>query len=1046
MGSTTFKTSFVQTLAAMTLLLGTSNLPVNAEPHDRVTFREFRQQNEGIDRNAARRMFHQQFGRQSINNNPLQQVNPIQNVVTVGPDGQVVCGGGNLDRHQRIREPRIRNISVQELSNGALARVNRGVDLDLSSADKNIVLGKSMFDAAGGGTVEITVGGKTSIVQAGSTVTAAEYVAVKQALNGGQQVQIDRSGRATGGSIDLGSLTAGNDVMRASSLVIPENVTTSGDFGRGSDFRLTGALSNFGTVQVLSSDRAIRGGSIRANDISNHSGALISSTVDLRLDADRNLTNYGDILSTESLSLSAGGQLTNAGRIASNGDLNINSSAVTNRGVMSSSSANVNFASPADLSVNNYRGTISAVNGAINVRDAAYAGSNNSYVNGGDLFSRQLNLNSGLGSANVSVNQLTGVVNSTGTASHVLASTDTLNVGNNCLTGDPTFYNTAGGILIQGDVIVQEDLAFIASGAISSADNISIKAGDANKGYNITFISGATLTASGGSSQPNLPPVSGPPYPNSGTVTITNKASKSGGGIALGKNVLVSSRSTDNTSNHNGGNISFFAFGKSSGIDLGGTRLESGGQKLGTNGDITVVTGALSTSTLPSILIATADTTNQAGGAQGAGGKLTVVTAAPVIVNGKTVTYDDKGALQGPSFLAPGTKLTKGDIGFADNSAITSGSDINLASALEIKSGRSANIANDITASTADIYTTSFVQTFDLDGSGKGSLKANSVTLTTGNRGFIGTGPDDGMRIDTNALTIQSPGGSGSIAGLGTGVLTLNSVGNSYLAVDSPTQNIQGSVSATSFLLLRGGSLNPTGPVSSGNTLVLVSGNPLTNTNVSQYTADYLILSSNQVGTDQNNPFQINSAVKQVDVFSLGDAFVKANAAKSILLGNVDVAGDLRFKSSTGITMGIGSNSIFRSTGGLLDIGTTNGVLSVAKNVNISAVDGITLVNSGTTTKDKLTFGANSKLTNTNGGITIGLGTPGADTTPTFTNPTLNATNGGTITFKGVGNVLTAKGAQSQINASKSAVLIYNSVSAKNLTLGGNNQINASMP
>lgn len=1041
MGSTTFKASVVRTLAAWTLVLGTSSLPANAEPHDRVTFREFRQQNEGIDRNAARRMFHQQFGRQSTNN-PLQQVNQFQNVVTVGPDGQVVCGGGNIDQHQRIREPRIRNISVQELSNGALARVNRGVDLDLSSADKNIVLGRSLFDAADGGSVEINVGGKTSIVQAGSTVTAAEYVAVKQALNGGQQVQIDRSGRATGGSIDLGSLTAGNDVMRASSLVIPENVTTSGDFGRGSDFRLTGALSNFGTVQVLSSDRAIRGGSIRANDISNHSGALISSTVDLRLDADRNLTNYGDILSTESLSLSAGGQLTNAGRIASNGDLNLNSSSITNRGVMSSSSANVNLASPSDLSVNNYRGTISAVNGAINVRDAAYAGANNSYINGGDLFSRELNLNSGLGSANVNVNQLTGVVNSTGTASHVLASTDTLNVGNNCLTGDPTFYNTAGGIQIAGNIIVQEDLVFAAYGAISSVDNITIQAGDANKGYNITFISGASLTAVGGTSQPNVGPVTGsPPYPNSGAVTISNKAGKSGGGINLGSNVLVSSRSTDTSSNRNGGNISLFAFGKSSLIDLGGTKLESGGQKLGTNGDIVVATGGTSTKTQAGITLAGVDTTNQTGGAQGAGGKLTVVTAVPVVVNGKTVTYDDKGALQGLSFFAPGTKLTKGDVIFAKNGAITAGTDINVAGALDVQSGRSFNVENAVTAPTATFYSAAFQQTFN-----GGSVKANSVVLTTGKGGFIGTGPDDGMVINTNALTIQSPGGFGSIVGTGTGVLTLNSVGNNFLAVDSPAQDIQGSASATSYLLLRGGSLNPTGTVSSGNTLVLVSGNPLTNTDISQYAADYLILSSNQVGTDQNNPFQVNSAVKQVDVLSLGDAFVKANAAKSIVLGNVDVTGDLHFKSNTGITLGIGTNTVLRSTGGLLDIGTTNGVLSVAKNVNISAVDGISLINSGTATKDKLTFGANSTLTNSNGGITVGLGTPGADTTPSFTNPTLNATNGGTITFKGIGNVLTAKGAQSQINANKAGVLIYNSVSAKNLTLGGNNQINASTP
>ena len=124
-------------------------------------------------------------------------------------------------------------------------------------------------------------------------------------------------------------------------------------------------------------------------------------------------------------------------------------------------------------SVNNYKGEISAVAGAINVRDASYTGSSNSYIYGGDLFSQELNLHSGLGTADANVKSLTGVINGTGTASHVRASTDVLTIGNVCLTGDPTFFNTSGGILINNDVIVQEDLVFVASEAFRVRATIS---------------------------------------------------------------------------------------------------------------------------------------------------------------------------------------------------------------------------------------------------------------------------------------------------------------------------------------------------------------------------------------------------------------------------------------------------------------------------------------------------------------------------------------------------------------------------------------------
>ena len=1052
------KSSFaLRALAIAALLLGASNTAALANPDDRVSFREFRQQNDGLDRNVVRRMYHQQFGRNAANGPIRTMPFNTPNVITVGADGIAVCGGPINNRIPREpREARVRPMSMQQLANGGLTRVNRGVDLDLSSNSRNIVLGQGLFGTAAGGSVDINLDGKSATYTAGSVVTAAEYVAVKQVLEGGgQQVQIDRAGRASGGTVDLSALTSGNSVMRASSLVVPTNVTTYGDFAKGSDFRLSGQLSNYGTVQVLSSDSSVRGGAIRANDISNHTGALISSTADLHLDAARNLTNYGDILSTQGLTISAGGELNNAGRISSNNDLTINSSNVTNRGVISSNLANVNLASTGDIAVNNNRGTISAVNGAINVRDAAYTGANNSYVNGGDLVSKELNLNSGLGTANVAVNQLTGVINGTGTASHVLASTDTLNVGNVCLTGDPTFYNTSGGINIVNNVIVAEDLVFIAAAGITSANDVTIQAGDANKGYNVTFISGAAFTASGGNNVSQVGPVNGGPYPDSGTVTLTGRASRIPAGINLGLGTLVSSRSTDSGANHNAGDISFFSFGKSSFINLSDARIESGGQKLGDNGNVLIVSGATPNNNEYTIRTAGIDTTNQDALTEGLKGSLTIVSAAPVISGAKTVVYNDKGALVGPGFLTAGSKLVKGQVAIQYNSALPS-TDVEVASALTIKSGSLLDIYTPVKAQTASLTATSLVRTLQPQ-SGvipNAAVTANSVDIITGKGGFVGFGPTVGLRLDTGVVNVTSPGGFVSLDLTNTGVTTVNSTSasNVFIADGGISREIQGSAAATKTMVIRGLKITPTGDFTSGDVLTLVSsGSPLVNTDASKFKAKYLILSGPTIGTDELNPFLLNAAVQQVDVYDnavpTNAAFIKATSTKSTLIGSVLISGDLNFRSNSSISIGVplmSGTEIFSQ--GLVDIRTTSGTIAVNKGIDISAIKGVTIINSGSTTRDKLTFAAGATVKTELGGnalgeINLGLGQQ-TTSVPASANINVTENGGGDVTF--YGNGVTAKGAGNQASANVVDLNIFNSVSSRNFTLAGSNIFSAS--
>ncbi len=1042
------KSSFaLRALAIAALLLGASNTAALANPDDRVSFREFRQQNDGLDRNVVRRMYHQQFGRNAANG-PLRTM-PLNtpNVITVGADGLAMSGGAINNRIPREpREARVRPMSMQQLANGGLTRVNRGVDLDLSSNSRNIVLGQGLFGTAAGSSVDINLDGKNATYTAGSVVTAAEYVAVKQVLEGGgQQVQIDRAGRASGGTVDLSALTSGNSVMRASSLVVPTNVTTYGDFAKGSDFRLSGQLSNYGTVQVLSSDSSVRGGAIRANDISNHTGALISSTTDLHLDATRNFTNYGDVLSTQGLTISAGGELKNAGRISSNNDLTINSSNVTNRGVISSNLANVNLASSGDIVVNNNRGTISAVNGAINVRDAAYTGLNNSYVNGGDLVSKELNLNSGVGTANVAVNQLTGVINGTGTASHVLASTDMLNVGNVCLTGDPTFYNTAGGIIISDDVVVQEDLVFIAAGGITSLADVTIQAGDATKGYNITFISGSTFTASGGKSTPI---VGAPPYADSGSVTISNRASKIAAGIALGLGTLVSSRSTDNTGNKDAGDISFFSFGKSTIINLSDARIESGGQKLGKNGDVLIVNGGTNKTQQYTIRTAGIDTTNQDVLTEGAGGALTIVTAVPTISGAKTVVYDANGIRQGPGFLTASTKLVKGDVALQNNPSLPT-TDIEVAGALTVKSGQITDISTPVVAKTASLTANFFQQTI-----GSGIVKADSVELITAKGGFVGTGPFDGLTLDTGLVNVNSPGGFVSLDLQNTGITTVNtaSAASVFIVDGGINRELQGNASATSTMILRGLKITPTGNFTSGDVLTLVStSSPLLNSDASKFSAKYMILSAPSIGTDEANPFVLNSKVSQVDIVdnsaSVASAFVRSTNTKSILVGTVAITGNLNFRANSGISLGVNSDSFpeIQSTSGKLDFSTTAGVLAINKNIDIAAVAGIDIVNTGTTTRDKLTFAANSTVKTSTGvagqgNINLGLGLK-TSAIPDPANPVVTETGTGLVTF--YGNGVSAKGAVSAAQANNANLDIFNSVNVRNFTLSGNNTFSA---
>jgi len=977
-----------KTLAVVGLLFLSSNAPALCD--DRMSFREFRDQNAGIDRRAARQMFHQQFGRGGNGGgSPMNGVSaavPIRHVISVGPNGEIVCGDGRLAGLRGAQEARVRNQSMQRLMSGDVTRVNRGAELDLESSTRNIVLGRGLF--ANGATVDVTVAGKTQTFGAGQQVTAAEYVAVKQVLSGGgQQIEVDRTGRASGGTIDLGSLTSGNDVMRASSLNVPVDVTAYGDFGRQSDFRLTGDLSNKGTMFVSSSDQSVRGGGIHADNITNHTGGFISSEVDLSLNAARNLSNDGVITSQGSLTLS-GETVTNKGAAFSNGDLTINSSSVTNRGALNSS-ANVNFnGSPTiDLVVNNSKGVVDAAQ-AINLRDAAFSGSGNSYLMGGDLFSRDVNLNSGLGTANVNVNELTGTVHETGSAAHVAANTTLLNVGTICLTGDPTFYNTAGDITIVGNIDVQEDLVFIASGNIAANPGLTIQARDANQGYNITFISGASFTVSGGNDVTNVGPVTGaPPYANSGTVTVTAKGSKTGGGILIGVGTTLSSRSTGATGDDSGGNIELIAFGKNNGrISTADAFLVSGGKNAGANGNISLIAGASSD---VSIFSGITDAT----GGTGPGGSIIISASPAAIIGGKSVVYDDTGTRTSLAQFVPGKLSKDATIRLIDTGLMTNDTAAN--ETLLVQTGGTIELEhNSIGAGV--VFRAGF---------GMFSLGGNSITgtervdLETGKGGLIGDPFGLPVIVDTPELNIFSEKGLGTVLLVGIGITEMGGFGSELLFIEAAVgRDIRGGADARQLALV-GDNIGNSG--------------------------DRFILGPN---------------VEVLLLDSTVDVFLDAVSEKrGIAIANADVNNlDYRAAASIGIVGNVTAT-------GSLDFVTTRGSIVLEDDVVVSAVDHINMTNSST--KGKFIFEANSQLlTNApaGGAISLTLGAGGGGTISTPSNINVSETPPGQALFFGFAPKV--KGEVSTINAKGADVSIDNTVKSNNFLLKGNVLIEADPP
>jgi len=553
-----------------------------------------------------------------------------------------------------FRTARPRTTYINHAGNSRL--VTRGVELDLSSTSANITVGRNVID----GSATINVGGESKTISAGDRVTAAEFAALNQVLaTGSQSLTLTDGGAAESGDLNLNLLSDDGATMRASQLVVPTNVTVTGDFARTADgVRVTKDVVNFGSIIATSSNANRNTAVIGARSIENEQGGLIASQasasnpeLNLTLKAERNLSNQGSITAA--------------------GALEIDAPLVVNRGTMSSATSDVTFTTGENqLLVDNQTGTVSADNGAINIRTADYSGYAGSTVYGGDFNSRDFNLNAGQASADVFADTISGTVNSSGLAAHVRTNMDTLVIGNQCLTGDPTYFNT-GNIIIGGNIVVGEALAIIAGGSITTNQTaLSIVARDAGtQGYDINIIAGAFITGGTGQIAPSGGPAT---LPTQSLVSITQNATApvtidpngiTGGGnidLTFATSVVIDSRSLG--TNQAGGNITLAAFSGMGGfgqVNLGAaSQILSSGNGTGSNGSVTILAGA---SSGQSVNVGTIDN-NDAFAPGTAGGFVKIVNAQPTSSDGMPITFATTGNITSGNFLTNGVTPVIGSV------------------------------------------------------------------------------------------------------------------------------------------------------------------------------------------------------------------------------------------------------------------------------------------------------------------------------------------------------------------------------------------------
>ncbi len=684
------------------------------------------------------------------------------------------------------------------LFQNVVSQVSGNNDLNLSSS-------ASLFSPgglAGFHSIILDIGGKHEQVSLDSKLTAAELIAAEQVSSGGKQdITINARGIATGGYFDLNGATLsaldGAIGGPIGSLVVGRGVHAIDSLA---NLSLLGSLTNMGSITIgpVPGAKGTVVDTISAANIYNGVGGTIESS------------SVSGASTSAGITIETPGVFANSGVVTSGGALNINAPSVTNSGLITAQNGNINIANgggKGDLLVTASGGTFKTLNGNINFNQAGNNSSGDITLNGGNYLSKQVNFNAGTGTINANVDEITGVVNGTAGASHIMAATNNLNLGNICVSGDPTYYNSAGDITISGNLSGNPDLALIASGNII-ANGGSLLTDQADTG---TGNAGNLLLVAGAFFAPPLPtpPASPPAGDTTNTITIGNSGnlpntgSKSGGYIDMSGITLTGSKSNtplaqinSSSSTGNAGNITIIAYagsGKNSGsIVATGTAKQAGS---------TTVNASAPSGTAGAVLLIGGGTTISAKNING--GTIEISAAQPIIGGAATTMSIKNGTVQAGSgsFQAgviQSTKVTAA-VGSASAPINVDGTSLSLASENNAKSVNINLTALSNSLSTASLSPgatlTLKAPAGSLDITGAVSFtglanKANTINITAGN----------GVAVDgsiSGAGTANITATSGDISGAGQiQATTINFV--------ATTGNITATTAATSISVTAG--------------------------------------------------------------------------------------------------------------------------------------------------------------------------------------------------------------------------------------------------
>lgn len=372
---------------------------------------------------------------------------------------------------------------------------------------------------------------------------------------------------------------------------------------------------------------------------------------------------------------------------------------------------------------------------------------------GGDLLSKSVNINSGGGLATIDVGQLTGTVVSKGEAVHVWADTEELTIGTQCLTGDPTYYNT-GDIVLTGTIDVADDLAIVAGGSINANTSlVSISA----RGHNIIMVAGANVT---GNSDMY------PPTPATANVTV-NPLSAAGGFINF--NPVVSTNFKIDTSGLNngdaGGNVTLIAFADTvDGTNLGqvilppDSLIKTSGNGNAAAGSLTVIAGAISTDVI------------RLGSVEALGNNtptITVTHSQPTSSDGMPVIFDTTGRIVSSNSFVPTTLRAPKNVYFED---------INTTGSVtfnggNVKVGNLDTHGHNFTINTTGTvdFQKTLVQTANsvTNVNGNIDIDAASITISNGSTVFLNAGD---LGDTTGSIDIRTTVGGISKSGAGGGL------------------------------------------------------------------------------------------------------------------------------------------------------------------------------------------------------------------------------------------------------------------------------------